>query len=124
MRIEHPRRVTLSGWTGGTTGLRVDNGSWREVFLPMRETLRRVRLVLPGHPVQPQCRVTPSFWTGCPELRSAEIGRWMEERDDMPWRYRRPPRYEAEFLALSAETGGSACADTGGGRSVSNEGGD
>jgi hypothetical protein len=29
--------------------------------------------------------VTDSFWRNCTELRSAEIGRWLESQDAAPW---------------------------------------
>ena len=82
----------------------MDAESHREVFLPLRITLRHVQVELPGHAMQPRCPITPAFWRKCPQLRSAEIGRWMEKRGDMPWPHRMPPHYEAELTVLSADT--------------------
>ena len=102
--MDDGQRVTVSGWKGPTSGLRVDAESRRRVFLPLKGVLRRVRLLLPGHAVQPWCTLSPTFWTSCPEFRSVEIGKWMAKRGDAPWPRRNPPRYEATLLAGSGET--------------------
>ena len=57
------------------------------------------KVELAGHQAPVCCRITPTFWEDCPELRSAEIGRWMVRRGDQPWAKRKPPRYEAELVA-------------------------
>ncbi len=98
------QKLTLSGWQGATSGLRVDAESRRRVFLPFKGVLRHVLVVLPGHGEQPRCRLTRTFWTTCPEFRSAEIGKWMENRGDKPWPRGNPPRYSAEFVSGSGET--------------------
>lgn len=103
-RMEKGQKLILSGWQGATSGLRVDAESRRRVFLPLKGVLRRVQVVLPGHGVQPCCRLTPTFWTTCPEFRSAEIGKWMENRGDKPWLRGNPPRYSAELVVGSGET--------------------
>ena len=98
---KHPCKgepITLSGWPGGTSGLRVDAESRRRVFLPHRGVLHRVEVVLPGYDVQPCCEIRRTFWAKCPEFRSAEIGRWMEKRGDKPWPNGNPPKYAAEFV--------------------------
>ena len=84
--------------------MRVGKESRRRVFEPFRKTLRRVRVELPGQGVQPTCRITSTFWTTCPEFRSAEIGRWMTQRGEKPWARGNPPRYEAELVALDGGT--------------------
>ena len=96
--MEREGSLRLTGWQGGTTGLRVDAESRHRVLLPLKLTLRRVRIELPGHPRRPVCEVSPTFWTSCPEFRSAEIGRWMNRRGDMPWPRGNPPRYKAELV--------------------------
>ena len=98
MANRHTQRVTLTGWRGQTFGLRVSAESMRLVFEPLRRNLHHVTLRLPNHPVQPRCTVTPTFWTKCPELRSAEVGIWMQARGDWPWPYRHPPHYQAELV--------------------------
>ena len=103
-RMARGYELTVSGWQGGTSGLRVGAESRRRVFLPLRGVLRRVQVVLPGYGVQPRCRLTPTFWTTCPEFRSAEIGKWMENRGDKPWPRGNPPRYSAELVVGSGET--------------------
>ena len=98
------RTLGLKGWQGGTTGFRVDADSRRRVLQPLKRTLRRVRIELPGHAAQPLCDVSPTFWTTCPEFRSAEIGRWMTKRGDKPWPPGSPPTYEAELVMAAGDT--------------------
>ena len=86
------QKLRLTGWMGGTTGLRVDAESRRRVLLPLKPTLQGVHIELPGHPARPFCHVSSTFWTTCPEFRSAEIGRWMAHRDDKPWPHGNPPK--------------------------------
>ena len=80
--IHADQRISLTGWQGGTSGLRVGKESRQRVFMPYQNTLRRVRFELPGHGEKAQCRITSTYWTTCPEFRSAEIGRWMERRGE------------------------------------------
>ena len=103
-KMGNDQHLALSGWQGSVSGLRVDAESRRRVFLPLKGVLRSVRLVLPGHAVQPRCTLSPTFWTTCPEFRSAEIGRWMEKRGDKPWPLGNPPQYTAVLLAGSGKT--------------------
>ncbi len=98
------RTLRLKGWQGGTTGLRVDAESRRRVLLPLKRTLQRVRIELPGYAAQPLCDVSRTFWTTCPEFRSSEIGRWMTKRGDQPWPRGNPPTYEAELVAADGDT--------------------
>ena len=98
------RELRLTGWMGGTTGLRVDAESRRRVLLPLRPTLQGVHIELPGHPAQSFCRVSRTFWTTCPEFRSAEISRWMAQRGDKPWPHRNPPTYQAELVESDGRT--------------------
>ena len=102
--MKRGQELVLTGWQGGTSGLRVGAETRRRLFLPLKGRIRRVRVVLPGYDAEPCCRVTATFWTTCPELRSAEIGRWMESRGDRPWADRQPPRYSAELAVGSGET--------------------
>ena len=90
--------LILSGWQGTTSGLRIDAETRRKVFLPFKDQLRMVHLFLPGHEAQPCFRLKQTFWTTCPEFRSAEIGKWMDARGDKPWPHRRPPKYRAELV--------------------------
>lgn len=104
LRMKSNRGIELSGWQGATSGLRVSAESRSRVFEPLKGELSQVQVVLPGHPVQPLCRVTSTFWTTCPELRSAEIGRWMVARGEKPWPRGHPPRYEAELVGVDGAT--------------------
>ena len=98
------QRIGLTGWQGGTAGFRVGAESRSRVLEPYKRTLRRVQVELPGHGTRPCCRIRATFWTTCPELRSAEIGRWMEQRGDKPWPQGKPPRYEAELITTVNDT--------------------
>lgn len=94
----------LSGWQGASSGLRVDAETRRKVFLPLKDRLHMVQVILPGHETKPCSRLTPTFWTSHPVLRSAEIGRWMEVRGDKPWHHRRPPKYRATLVVGNVDT--------------------
>lgn len=61
------------------------------------ETCDEVTLELPGSdgPVTVTINVSDSFWRDCCELRSVQIGRWMESRGERPWPRGQPPKYEA-----------------------------
>jgi len=83
--------MEISGWkssrAGGTLGLRVgkDNATrffdrkWRCVNLDLGGTVATVK-------------ITKRFWSSCPELRSASIGRFLERQGLAPWPKGRPPR--------------------------------
>lgn len=62
---------TVSAWSNGDRGygLRVRRAD-RERFF--RRRWRTVDVTIPGHGVVTM-NVTPSFWTTCPEIRSAVI---------------------------------------------------
>ena len=104
MQGTEARKLTLKGWQDGTHGLRVGAESRRRVFEPLRRTLRQVHLELPGLPRPVLCRITPTSWMNCPDLRSAEVGRWMKARGDMPWPQGTPPRYMAELVGVEDGT--------------------
>lgn len=82
----------------------MDAESRSRVLAPLKGTLRGIEVELPGLGVRTCCRITPTFWTSCPELRSADIGRWMARRSEKPWPRGNPPRYEAELVAIDGGT--------------------
>lgn len=43
--------------------------------------------------------LSSSFWRGCSELRSAEIGRWLLDQHAAPWRSGEPPGIVVHHLA-------------------------
>lgn len=101
------QRVKLSGWSNGQTsgyGLSVNRECRERVFKPLKGKLHQVQVVLPGHDVQPCCRISETFWTTCPEVRSVQIGQWMKNRGDTPWPPRNPPRYIGELVVGSGGT--------------------
>ena len=98
-----PRTFCLTGWNNGTGhfGLKIAR-SVRDTELGSLKVAIGERpygtVVLPGiAPVR--VHLSPSFWTTCSELRSAEIGAWMKRRGDAPWPRGRPPKYLGEFRA-------------------------
>jgi hypothetical protein len=84
-----------TAWKGGTYGLRIqraDRGRhfdrhWDEVVID-----------LDGE-VEVTARLTPTFWTTCPELRGAEIGRWLRRHQLAPWPKGRPPRFAFRHIS-------------------------
>lgn len=42
--------------------------------------------------------LTDSFWRNCPELRGADIGRWLISMRLAPWPKGRPPRLQVEVV--------------------------
>ena len=88
----------VTGWHGGTWGLRVLKEG-RAVFQRHCRRLDREALVvvLPGVSASLHVCLSRSFWRNCPEVRAAEIGRWMCSRGDACWPRGKPPRYSASL---------------------------
>jgi len=47
-----------------------------------------------------EVKLLPSFWGGCPELRSARIGKWMLKRGLAPWPKGSPSRLSLEPMGV------------------------
>lgn len=89
--------MRVSAWKGGkfsagrrpTLGIRIGrknvenhfDRSWNEVLVQLDGQAAKVG-------------ITPTFWSSCPELRSAAIGDWLRARKIAPWRTGRPPKLE------------------------------
>jgi hypothetical protein len=89
--------MRVSAWKGGkfsahqrpTLGVRIGrknaenhfDRSWKEVFVELDGQVAKVR-------------ITSTFWSSCPELRSPAIGDWLRARMIAPWRTGRPPKLE------------------------------
>jgi len=43
-----------------------------------------------------EVKLSPSFWEGCIELRSARIGKWMLDHGLAPWPRGQPPQFQLE----------------------------
>ncbi|GAA1273963.1 hypothetical protein GCM10009677_28990 [Sphaerisporangium rubeum] len=86
--------MRVTGWNNGSHhpngsgyGLRVSkadrdrlfNPRWRIVILNLEDDQA---VIVP---------VAPSFWRGCTELRSRDIGRWLIKRSLAPWPRGKPP---------------------------------
>lgn len=86
--------IVLSGWRGATFGLRVSKKD-RDALL---HGLDKITLKLPlkgGQTQSLEISLNVSFWSSCPEFRSRDIGTWMKQRGDYPWRSRQTPKYRA-----------------------------
>lgn len=91
----------VAGWRGGpwNWGVRVLKEG-RDIFQRHQRRLDQedIVVVLQGAPEQQlRKRLKPSFWKDCPEVRDAEIGKWMRSRGDAPWPSRKPPKYCASL---------------------------
>ena len=86
----------VTAWSNGGTGygLEIRESDRDRYFDP---AWRSVILDLPGRG-RVDVRVSPSFWRGCRELRSAEIGRWLHEHNLAPWSRGRRPRVVMEHV--------------------------
>lgn len=92
----------VAGWRGGRRGwgVRVLKEG-RDIFQQQQRRLDQedIVVVLRGaHGQQLRKRLQPSFWKDCPEVRDAEIGKWMRSRGDAPWPSRKPPKYCASLI--------------------------
>jgi len=89
--------MQVTAWNNGGAGygLEIDHSD-RDRFFD--RSWRNVILDLPGQG-QAVVRVSPSFWRGCPELHSAEIGRWLHQNGMAPWPWRRRPKIIMDHLA-------------------------
>lgn len=91
----------VTGWRWGRTwGLRVRKEG-HSMFQQYRRRLDQEALVvdLPGTSALLRVQLSPLFWRSCPEVRAAEIGRWMCSRGDAPWPRGKPPKYRASLVA-------------------------
>jgi hypothetical protein len=68
-----------SAWTNGSDGdgLRIAKHHRDRPFLP---TWREAQLLLPEWPHPVTVQRSPSFWGTCPELRSADVSRWLRSQ--------------------------------------------
>jgi hypothetical protein len=85
----------VSGWKSGkfgagrrpVLGLRIGRKNAKE-FFEKDWNLVFIEIDSGTIPV----KVTNTFWTTCPELRSPDIGRWMRKHGLVPWPEGRPPK--------------------------------
>jgi hypothetical protein len=88
-------KVTV--WSNGGTGygLKVGEGDRDRFFDP---SWRSVVLELAGQG-DVVASVSPSFWRACRELRSAEIGQWLQRHGLASWPSGKPPKILMEHVA-------------------------
>jgi hypothetical protein len=90
--------VEVSVWTNGSGlfALRVGRPDVRKYF---PESLEFVILEFAGYADSVRVRLTPTFWTSCPELRNRFIGLWLRQQELVPWRTKgKPPRVQLTRL--------------------------
>lgn len=81
------REFVATAWRGGTYGIRIGAArarfferSWSEVEVEL-ESWGVIR-----------ANLTDTFWTTCPELRNADVGRWLSHHGAATWPRGRPPK--------------------------------
>lgn len=114
--------MIVTGWSMGSPNLRTGTGFGVRLSVADRDqqfcrSWHSLTVLLEGG-AGIQVNISPSFWRGCSELRSKEIGRWMLDRGLAPWAQGRPPRLELSVVrdsvlrlsAAKASTVEVACA--------------
>jgi len=76
--------------TGTGYGLSINAGERDRWF---RRTWPSVILDLPNGRTGIRVRLSNYFWRNCPELRSAEVGRWLIGIDHQRWPRGKPPAF-------------------------------
>jgi superfamily II DNA or RNA helicase len=94
---EDPETGTHNGSADRTQpagyGVRVSVDDRKRIFKP---TWSEVTIQISAHRVS--VPLSPGFWRKCPELRSAEIGRWLLQEGLAPWPRGHPPPLRLEPL--------------------------
>jgi hypothetical protein len=85
--------VIVSAWHDGhgSYGLRVLEGNVSLYFRPEWPT---VSIYLPDETEPIVVSLSPSFWTGSPELRSSRIKQFFLRNGLIPWEKNQPPNLE------------------------------
>jgi len=78
--------MVVTGWKGGSYGIRVGRRNVRKHFPPDWEI---IEVVIDGQPHI--FSLTPTFWTTCPEFRGAVIEKWLKKKGLAPWPPGKPP---------------------------------
>ena len=81
--------MRVTGWKGGTYGIRVGKANAEDYFSRDRRTIE-VEIDGRFHVFA----LSDTFWTTCPEFRGAVIGHWLQHNGLAPWPSRRPPELE------------------------------
>lgn len=83
---------TVTAWNNGGSGygLRVAREDRARFF---RRAWRTVTVALPNGRGVAAVNLTSTFWTTCPELRSASIGAWLRQNRMDTWPSGQPPTF-------------------------------
>jgi len=81
--------MKVSAWKGGTYGIRVGKENAHKHFSKNNRTIE-VEIDGEIH----NFYLSDTFWTTCPEFRSAFIGSWLLENRLAPWPHGRPPQLD------------------------------
>ena len=82
--------MIVTAWKGATYGIRIGKEN-RRYF---SRNWTSIRLQLQGNDKVFSVNVSKSFWKNCPELRSANIGKWLKRNRRLPWVKGHPPKLE------------------------------
>lgn len=80
-----PDVIHSKAWKGATYGVRVGKVNAQRFF---DRRWKWIDLEIDGQ--THRLSLSPTFWTTCPEVRSAAIGRWLSRRRLVPWPRWRP----------------------------------
>jgi hypothetical protein len=89
--------MQVTAWNNGGSGYGLEIlASDRDRFFD--RNWREVVLDLSGQG-QATITISPSFWRRCSELRSADIGRWLQQNGPAPWPRGRRPKVVMQYVA-------------------------
>ena len=85
--------MIVSAWKAATYGIRVGQANAREYF---DRSWEQVEVEINGKFYS--FKLSPTFWTTCPELRGGPIPDWLKEQGLVPWPKGKPPKFRLEPL--------------------------
>lgn len=110
--MSEPQEITLTGGYWGAkysrdnpNGFRIKKADRDDLFVPLESRLNQEEITIESPSGESprlslSLKVTPSFWRTCHEFRKREIGVWIEQRCDAPWRKGKPPKYSAKLSTV------------------------
>jgi hypothetical protein len=80
--------MIVSAWKGGTYGIRIGA---QNVRIHFPKSVKTILVEVGGKVIR--CKLKPTFWRTCPEIRSKVIGDWLHHKNLIPWKKGQPPRF-------------------------------
>jgi len=89
----------LTGWKGGSYGLKISCADRDKHFPHQQKTIRLILAMPGGRTWQARANIDkPSFWNGtCREMIGQKIGEWMHAVGAAPWPKGKPPKFGAHL---------------------------